>query len=107
VTAKDRSTRIDATIEIRHHAAANRFEATVDGLLCFADYALVDNVMRIHHTEVPLALEGRGIAGQIVRAAFAYAEANALEVEPWCGYVRAYMKRHPETQRLLPQCFRI
>ena len=107
VTQGDRSTRIDAAIEIRHNAAASRFEATVDGLLCFADYALVDNVMRIHHTEVPRALEGRGIAGQIVRAAFAHAEANGLEVEPWCGYVRAYMKRHPETQRLLPQGFRI
>ena len=107
MTPKDRSARKYARIEIRHNAAASRFEATVDGLLCTADYTLVDNVMRIHHTEVPRALEGRGIAGQIVRAAFAYAEANALAVEPWCGYVRAYMKRHPETQRLLPQGFRI
>jgi hypothetical protein len=107
VTPTDRSTRIDAAIEIRHQAAASRFEAMVDGQLCFADYTLVDNVMRIHHTEVPRALEGRGIAGQIVRAAFAFAEANDLAVEPWCGYVRAYMKRHPETQRLLPQGFRI
>jgi len=106
VTPRNRSARIDAAIEVRHHAAASRFEATVDGLLCFADYALVDDVMRIHHTEVPPALEGRGIAGQIVRAAFAYAEANGLAVEPWCGYVRAYMKRHPETQRLLPPGFR-
>jgi predicted GNAT family acetyltransferase len=107
VTPKDRSTRIDAAIEIRHNVAASRFEATVDGLLCFADYALVDNAMRIHHTEVPRALEGRGIAGQIVRAALAYAEANGLAVEPWCAYVRAYMRRHPEARRLLPQGFRI
>jgi predicted GNAT family acetyltransferase len=107
VTPKNRSTRIDAAIEIRHNVAASRFEAAVDGLLCFADYARVDNVMRIHHTEVPRALEGRGIAGQIVRAALAYAEANGLEVEPRCAYVRAYMRRHPEAQRLLPQGFRI
>ena len=107
MTPQDRSPPIDAGIEILHIAAASRFQAMVDGLLCFADYALVDNVMRIHHTEVPRALEGRGIAGQIVRAALAYAEANGLAVEPWCGYVRAYMKRHPETQRLLPQGIRI
>ena len=107
MTPRNRSARIDAAIEVRHHAAASRFEATVDGLLCFADYALVDKVMRIHHTEVPRALAGRGIAGQIVRAAFAHAEANGLEIEPWCGYVRAYMKRHPETQRLLPPGLRI
>lgn len=107
MTQGDWSNRIDAAIEIRHNAAASRFEATVDGLPCFADYALVDNVMRIHHTEVPRALEGRGIAGRIVRAALAHAEAHGLAVEPWCGYVRVYMKRHPETQRLLPPGFRI
>lgn len=92
-------------IEVRHNAAAGSFEATVDGQLCVANYHLVGNVMRIHHTEVPAALEGRGIAGQLVRAALAYAEANGLEVEPWCGFVRAYMKRHPDAQRLLPKAF--
>ena len=92
-------------IEIRHNAAASRFEATVGGLSCVANYNLVGKVMRIHHTEVPPALQGRGIAGKVVRAALAYAEANGLEVEPWCGFVRAYMRRHAETQRLLPKDF--
>ena len=40
-------------IEVTHHAAASRFESTVDGLLCRADYQLVDGVMRMTHTEVP------------------------------------------------------
>lgn len=92
-------------IEVRHNAVANRFEATVDGKLCVAEYQLVDDVMRIHHTEVHPSLARRGIAGEIVRAAFAFAEAHALKVEPWCAYVRAYMKRHPDTQRLLPEGF--
>ena len=94
-----------SAVEVRHNAAASRFEATVEGLLCVASYHLVDGVMRIHHTEVPPALKGRGIAGRIVRAAFAHAKANGLKVEPWCGYVRTYMRRHPETQRLLPEDF--
>jgi predicted GNAT family acetyltransferase len=92
-------------IEVRHNAAASRFEATVGGLLGVANYNLVGNVMRIHHTEVPPALEGRGVGSQVVRAAIAYAEANGLEVEPWCGFVREYMRRHPDTQRLLPKEF--
>jgi predicted GNAT family acetyltransferase len=98
-------TRAVPEIEIRHNAAASRFEATVGDLLCVANYNLVGNVMRIHHTEVPSALEGRGIASQVIRAALAYAEANGLEVEPWCGFVRAYMRRHPDTHRLLPKGF--
>jgi predicted GNAT family acetyltransferase len=61
--------------------------------------------MHIVHTEVPSALEGRGIAAQILKAAFAHAEAHGLAVEPQCGYVRAYMRRHPETHRFLPPEF--
>ena len=93
-------------IEVRHNTAASRFEATVGGQLCVASYHLVDGVMRIYHTEVPSALGGHGIAAELVGAAFAYAAANGLRVEPWCSYVRAYMKRHPETQALLPADFR-
>lgn len=96
---------VEPDIVVRHNAAASRFEATVEGRLCVADYHLVDNVMRIHHTEVPPALEGRGIAGRLVRAALDHAAANSLKVEPWCAYVRAYLRRHPETQRLLPDDF--
>jgi len=94
-------------LDIRHNSAASRFEATVDGQLCVASYHVVNGVMRMHHTEVPAALEGQGIAGQLVRAALVYAAANALKVEPRCSYVRAYMRRHPETHVLLPNGFRI
>jgi uncharacterized protein len=97
----------DPRIEVRHNAAEGRFEATVDGRLCIANYYLVGDVMRINHTEVPRSLEGRGIAGQIVQAAFDYAESQGLKVEPWCGFVRHYMKEHPDTQRLLPEGFRL
>jgi len=96
-----------APIVVVHNAAASRFEATVDGRLCVASYHLVDGVMRFHHTAVPAALEGRGIAAEIMRAAFAYAAANGLKVEPWCSYVRVYMQRHPESQALLPDGFRL
>jgi len=91
----------DALPEIRHNAAARRFETTVDGALARADYQLGGGVMRMYHTEVPPALEGRGIAGALVKAALAHARAEGLKVEPACGYVRAYMKRHPETHDLL------
>jgi hypothetical protein len=91
----------DTTPQILHNVAARRFEATVDDLLARADYQLAGGVMRLYHTEVPQALEGRGIAGALVKAALAHARAAHLKVEPACGYVRAYMKRHPETHELL------
>jgi len=93
--------------DVTHNAAASRFETTVDGHLCRADYQLVDGVMRMTHTEVPAALGGRGIAAALVVAALAHAEAQGWQVEPWCSYVRVYMQRHPESQRLLPAGFEL
>ena len=89
-------------IDIRHNADAQRFEAFVDGKLCRADYRMHDGVMRLVHTEVPYAYEGRGIAGQLVAAALVHARAHGLKVVPACSYVHAYMRRHPETHDLLP-----
>lgn len=91
----------DTLPEIRHNVAARRFETTVDDLLARADYQLAGSVMRLYHTEVPQALEGRGIAGALVKAALAHARATHLKVEPGCAYVRAWMKRHPQTLDLL------
>ena len=89
-------------LDIRHNEAAHRFEADVHGSVAHADYRLQGEVMRIFHTEVPRAVEGRGIGGQLVRAALDHARAHGLQVVPLCSYVRSYMRRHPETHDLLP-----
>jgi predicted GNAT family acetyltransferase len=89
-------------LAIRHNAAAGRFEADVDGGVAHADYRMRGEVMGIVHTEVPVAAEGRGIAGQMVRAALDHARAHGLRVQPLCSYVRNYMHRHPDTHDLLP-----
>ncbi len=88
---------------IEHNAAANRFETHVDGWLCRCDYRIVEGVVHLIHTEVAPALEGRGIAAALVRAALAWARDQGLPVLPRCSYVRAYMRRHPETQAQLAQ----
>lgn len=88
---------------IEHNAAAGRFETRIDGWLCRCDYRLVDGILHLIHTEVAPALEGRGIAAALVRAALAWAQDQGLKVLPRCSYVRAYMQRHPETQALRAQ----
>lgn len=84
-----------------HNGAAHRFEIAVDGGLARADYQIAGGVMRIYHTEVPRALEGRGLAAAVVNAALAHARAEGLKVEPACSYVRSYMRRHRDTHDLL------
>ncbi len=88
-------------LNVTHDAVARRFQASVDGLACVADYRLVGTVMHIQHTEVPAALQGRGLAAALVQQVLAHARNQGWQVRPVCSYVRAYMQRHPETQDLL------
>lgn len=89
------------TNDIVHDADAGRFETRVDGLHCEAAYHMIDDVMWLTHTGVPSALRGRGIAALLVAAALDHARAHGLKVHPACSYVRAYMRRHPQTLDLL------
>lgn len=88
-------------VEVLHNPAASRFEADVDGGMAACVYRMSGAVMNIVHTEVPPRSEGRGVAAELVRAALDHARAQALHVRPSCSYVRAYMRRHPQTLDLL------
>ena len=88
-------------IVVRHNAAENRFEATVDGFLSVADYEVDGEVIRFTHTWVPPELRGRGIAEKLVRAALEWARAEGRRVVPACSYVEAFMRRHVEFRSLL------
>ena len=84
-----------------HNEGASRFELRVQGQLCIAQYQMIDGVMWLTHTETPRALQGRGLAAQVLRAALDHARAHGLKVRPACSYVRTYLRRHPEMQDLL------
>ena len=86
---------------VRHAEERSRFEATVGGRLCIAQYRLIDGVMWLTHTEVPPQLQGRGHAARVVKAALDHARAHGLKVRPACSYVTSYMRRHPETHDLM------
>lgn len=84
------------TPDIRHDAAAHRFEILVDGSLCELDYTLEHDVMTITHTGVPEAVGGRGLAGALVRTAMETARAQGWKVVPACSYASVWVQRHPE-----------
>lgn len=94
-------TATDPTHAVRHDAAARRFAVTVDGADAFIDYERRDEQMVITHTRVPDAIGGRGIAGQLTRAAFDHARTAGLTVRPQCSYAAAWAERHPDVSDLL------
>lgn len=88
-------------IEIRDDREAMRYEASIDGQIALVDYSLKGDTLDLTHTEVPKALEGRGIGGQLVRFVLDDARARGLTVIPSCSFVAAYIERHPEYRDLL------
>ena len=91
--------------KIEHHPDTARFEATLDGAQGRLAYRLDPGVMTILHTAVDPALEGRGVAGALVKAALAHARANGFKVNPVCSYASSYMQRDAQAMapaRLIP-----
>jgi uncharacterized protein len=86
---------------VRDNPAANRFEVEVDGELAVADYTITPDAIMFRHTEVPQALEGRGVGRALVLAGLKAARDRGLKVIPVCTFFAGYMRRHPETLDLL------
>lgn len=91
----------DSRPEVLHEPEAARFVIRTPQGLAECSYRREGAVLVLPHTEVPPALEGRGLAGALVAATLAWARSEGLRVRPVCSYVAAYMRRHPETQDLL------
>ncbi|MGZ5443772.1 MAG: GNAT family N-acetyltransferase [Thermoanaerobaculia bacterium] len=90
------------THDIRHNEEESQFETTVDGHTGYAAYELEEpDRIVFTHTIVPGEIEGRGVASAIVKHALDHARAENLKVVPQCGYVAAFIERHPEYQDLV------
>ena len=79
----------------------HRFEVAQDGATAFLSYRLDDGAIALVHTEVPEALEGKGIGSSLATAAFDYARSKKLRVVVICPFVGRWLERHPENQDLV------
>lgn len=82
--------------DVRDNTERRRFELDLDGHIAFSNYKRADGVLTVLHTEVPAALNGRGIGSRLVRGVLDIARAQGLKVKPLCPFVAAYMDKHPE-----------
>ena len=85
----------DVQQNVRHNAAAHRFEAGVEPNLAMMVYRMKDGAVELVHTEVPEQYQGQGLAGKMATAALEWARASGLKVIPSCPYVRNFIGKHP------------
>ncbi|MEO5628801.1 MAG: GNAT family N-acetyltransferase [Thermomonas sp.] len=85
---------------IEHDSNSHRFTTNVDGNTAHVEYERSGDVMTITHTIVPSEIGGRGVAGELVKAALDHARAEDLKVVPQCSYADGWMRKHPDYEEL-------
>jgi predicted GNAT family acetyltransferase len=89
------------TDAVTDNPARNRFELQTPAGLAIANYQRDDRSITITHTEVPRAVEGRGVGSRLVRGMLDQIRKEGRKVIPRCSFVAAYISRHPEYRNLL------
>jgi predicted GNAT family acetyltransferase len=74
----------------------SRFEIVIDGSAAELVYRRRADRLVLVHTEVPSALAGHGIGGQLVEAAARRAARERLTLVPLCPFARDWLERHPD-----------
>lgn len=82
-----------------------RFEIEIDGHFAFIDYKEPGDKMALIHTETDPELQGKGAASAVVEKTLHYLDANNIILLPYCPYVFAYIKKHPEWKRIVSPKF--
>jgi uncharacterized protein len=80
----------------------SRLEIHEDGELAELLYRTRASRLVLVHTEVPDALGGRGLGGQLVQAAIEKAARDGMTVVPLCPFARGWLERHPDEAAKVP-----
>ena len=91
-----------AETPIKDNAHKSRFELDYDNKLAVVNYQKIDDeTLALTHTEVDPSLEGKGVGSHLVRQVLEYVDRNNLHLVPVCPFVAAYLRRHPDWNRLV------
>jgi len=84
------------TDTVRDNPERNRFELPTPAGTAFASYRRDDLTITIMHTEVPRALEGRGVGSTLVGGMLDLIREERRKVVPLCSFVRHFINTHPD-----------
>ena len=84
-----------------HNEKESTYQYVIEGHIAQLIYREKNGVLHITHTFVPKELGGRGVAGALTKDAFEDIEKRGFKIAPECSYTVAYVKKHPEYEKLL------
>ncbi|PMD90796.1 MULTISPECIES: GNAT family N-acetyltransferase [Siphonobacter] len=90
-----------SSIPLHNNVPIHNYEMVINGHRAFIDYLEKGSKIYLIHTEVPSELEGMGVASALVTRVLEDIESRGLALVPLCPYVQAYLKRHPDWNRLV------
>jgi predicted GNAT family acetyltransferase len=79
----------------------SRFELDVEGCKALAFYRPRRDGVVLTHTEVPKALEGRGIGSKLAKGVFEHLRETNRKAILECSFMAAYAGKHPELHDLV------
>ncbi|WP_445766969.1 GNAT family N-acetyltransferase [Rheinheimera sp.] len=77
---------------IAHQIEQQRFVLQLDGAEAVLDYQVNDNSINFHHTFVPPAFRGKGLAEKLVRHGLAWAKEQKYQISASCWYVQKFLR---------------
>ena len=83
-----------------------RFEIEIGGHYAFTNYGEFGSQIALVHTETEPELSGQGAASALVEKTLHYLEDKQLQLLPFCPFVFAYIKRHPDWKRIVSKNFK-
>jgi len=80
----------------------NRFTKTVEGMVCELEYLMTDDcTINFHHTYVPDALRGKGLALELIKKGLDFAVSKGFKIIPSCWAVSKFIERNPNYKEYL------
>ncbi len=91
-----------AEYELIDNREKKRYEININNDVAFIEYVFsTAGEIFLTHTEVPKAMEGKGVGSSLVLKVLQDIEERNLRLIPLCPFVATYIKRHPEWRRLI------
>lgn len=86
-------------LSVKDNKDYKAFEMDIEGHTAFIVYERSGQVYILAHTEVPTALEGKGIGFLLLRQTLEHIRAQGSKAKVLCPFVDGYVKKHTEEWR--------